>query len=111
MISSDAMRGYNDVILLSILTKGDSYGYEISKRIREISKDRYHIKETTLYSAFRRLEKEGYVESYDGTETFGKPRTYFSITEKGNAFYQSQCRQWREAADIIDCFLGGEQHG
>ncbi|MGQ4824230.1 PadR family transcriptional regulator, partial [Enterococcus faecalis] len=35
MISSDGIRGYNDAIILSILNKNDSYGYEISKTIRE----------------------------------------------------------------------------
>ena len=35
MISSDAMRGYNDVLILAILHQGDSYGYKIGKEIRE----------------------------------------------------------------------------
>ena len=55
MIGSDAIRGYNDTFILSILQSGASYGYAISKRIREISKEQYSIKETTLYSAFTRL--------------------------------------------------------
>ena len=59
MISSDIIRGYNDTIILFLLLDGPSYGYEISKRIRELSKNKYIIKETTLYSAFTRLEKKG----------------------------------------------------
>lgn len=35
MISSDAMRGYNDALILAILQQGDSYGYKIGKEIRE----------------------------------------------------------------------------
>ncbi len=34
-LSSDVMRGYNDLIVLSVLAEGDSYGYEISRRIKE----------------------------------------------------------------------------
>ena len=60
MISSDVIRGYNDTIILFLLLDGPSYGYEISKMIRELSEDKYIIKETTLYSAFSRLEKNGY---------------------------------------------------
>ncbi len=37
MISSDGIRGYNDVIILSVLKEGDSYGYAVSQKIREIS--------------------------------------------------------------------------
>lgn len=57
MISSDVIRGYNDIMILCLLLDGDSYGYEISKRIDEITEEKYKMKETTLYSAFARLEK------------------------------------------------------
>ena len=49
-ISSDIIRGYNDTIILSTLLSEDSYGYEISQTISEISEGKYQIKETTLYS-------------------------------------------------------------
>lgn len=56
-ISSDVIRGYNDTIILYLLLDKPSYGYEISKQIKLISEEKYVIKETTLYSAFTRLEK------------------------------------------------------
>ena len=71
MISSDVIRGYNDIIILYLLLQKDSYGYEISKQIRTMSDEKYIIKETTLYSAFTRLEKAGYIESFYGDETNG----------------------------------------
>ena len=54
-ISSDVIRGYNDIIILYLLLSRPSYGYEISKEIRMLSEDKYIIKETTLYSAFTRM--------------------------------------------------------
>ncbi len=75
MISSDGIRGYNDMIILYLILGGPSYGYEISKAIKTKTEGKYLIKETTLYSAFTRLEKNGYVESFYGTETNGKRRT------------------------------------
>ena len=71
MISSDVIRGYNDTMILFLLLQEPSYGYEISRKIREISEGRYVIKETTLYSAFSRLEKNGYIESFYSDETTG----------------------------------------
>ena len=59
-ISSDVIRGYNDIMILYILKKEPSYGYEISKTIRQMTQDKYMIKETTLYSAFTRMEKNGW---------------------------------------------------
>lgn len=107
MISSDIIRGYNDSIILSILIDGDSYGYEISKKIKVITNEKYIIKETTLYSAFTRLSKKGYIVSYPGEETFGKKRTYYKITPKGLDFYLEKEKEWKVTKEVVDLFLGG----
>ena len=89
-ISSDVIRGYNDTMILYLLLDTPSYGYEISKRIKALSNDKYVIKETTLYSAFTRMEKNGYIESfYDDAEN-GKRRTYYRITDAGRSYYREK---------------------
>ncbi|MDR3596661.1 PadR family transcriptional regulator [Clostridium sp.] len=105
MISSDVIRGYNDTIILSLLLQSDSYGYEISKNIRSISNEQYIIKETTLYSAFNRMEKNGYIQSYYGEESQGKRRTYFRITPAGIEYYKEKCDEWRITKDVINKFV------
>lgn len=105
MISSDVIRGYNDTIILCLLIEGDSYGYQISKEIQNRTKEAYIIKETTLYSAFNRLEKNGYIESYYGEETFGKRRTYFRITNKGIAYYHEKVAEWELTKNVISTFI------
>lgn len=105
MISSDVIRGYNDTIILYLLLDNDSYGYEISKQIKELSDEKYIIKETTLYSAFSRLEKNGYIESYFKDETFGKRRTYYKITEAGINYYKEKCIEWEITKEVINQFI------
>ncbi len=108
MISSDSIRGYNDVIILSILDEGDSYGYELSKKIRARTKEVYAIKETTLYSACTRLEKQGLIESYAGERTHGKKRTYYHISEAGQAYLASKKDEWQQTKKVVNEFLEGE---
>ena len=110
MISSDIIRGYNDPLILSILIDGDSYGYAISKTIKDQSDGKYIIKETTLYSAFNRLTKKGYISAYPGEETFGKKRTYYKITPEGLAYYLEKEKEWAITKEVIDVFLGGEKN-
>lgn len=105
MISSDIIRGYNDTIILYLLQGGESYGYEISKNIKELSDGKYIMKETTLYSAFNRLESNGYIESFYGDETFGKRRTYYRITPNGLAYYKEKCEEWELTKDVINRFI------
>jgi len=107
LISSDVMRGYNDTIILSILLDGESYGYEISKKIRMLSEEKYVMKETTLYSAFTRLEKNGYIFSFYKDETFGKRRTYYQITPEGKMYYLEKCREWELTKDVVSKFIKG----
>ncbi|KMK77520.1 PadR family transcriptional regulator [Alkalihalobacillus pseudalcaliphilus] len=105
MISSDVIRGYNDTIILFLLLERESYGYEISKNIKEISDGKYVIKETTLYSAFNRLLKNEYIESFHKDETHGKKRTYYRITEKGRRYYQDKCLEWEITKEVINRFI------
>ena len=104
-LSSDIMRGYNDVIVLSILAEGDSYGYEISRCITERSSGRYPIKETTLYSTFARLERNGYIRSYVGTETFGRRRAYSGLTGSGRRCLTGKCEHGRRAPAVMGSLI------
>jgi PadR family transcriptional regulator PadR len=108
VISSDVLRGYNDTIILSLLRDADSYGYQISKRIREATDERYVMKETTLYSAINRLVKNGYLTSYAGDTTQGKPRTYYHITEAGTAYFREKSAEWELTKDVLSVFIKGD---
>ena len=104
MLGSDVMRGYNDMLILCLLLEGDSYGYAISREIEQRSGGEYPIKETTLYSAFGRLEKLGYIVPYGGSETQGRPRTYYTITDEGRKSYAAKCAEWRVLKAVVDRF-------
>ena len=105
-ISSDVIRGCNDIMILYFLRKSPSYGYEISKNIRQMTEEKYIIKETTLYSAFTRMEKNGYITSFQDQNTAtGKRRTYYRITDKGRAYYQEKCEEWLLTQEVVEQFI------
>lgn len=109
-ISSDVIRGYNDTIILFLLMDQPSYGYEISKQIKLLSEEKYVIKETTLYSAFTRMEKNGYVESYSQeSEETGKKRTYYRITDAGKLYYKEKCEEWGLTKEVVEHFIKQEE--
>lgn len=104
-ISSDVIRGYNDTIILYLLLDRPSYGYEISRMIRTLSEEKYVIKETTLYSAFTRMEKNGYITSFSRNAENGKRRTYYCITDTGRAYYDEKCEEWNLTKEVIERFI------
>lgn len=104
-ISSDVIRGYNDTFILYLLQIKPSYGYEISKDIKAVTSEKYIIKETTLYSAFTRLEDNGYIESYSQEADNGKRRTYYRITEEGKNYYKNKCEEWNLTKEVVEKFI------
>lgn len=109
MIGSDLVRGSIDLVILSVLRAGPSYGYAIARRIDEQSGGEYTIKETTLYAAIRRLETRGDVESFPGTETNGRPRTYYRITDDGVARHREKRAEWQRMTEVVALILESER--
>ncbi|SER05822.1 PadR family transcriptional regulator [Piscibacillus halophilus] len=106
-ISTDLIRGHTVTIILNILRQGDSYGYEIYKKIIELSQSQYELKEATLYTAFRRLQKDGFITSYWGDETQGGRRKYYRITEDGIKKYEQNKEEWLFAKEVLDQLITG----
>lgn len=107
-ISSDMLRGHTDTIVLGILRKGDSYGYEIYKTILEKTGERFELKEATLYSSIRRLEQENCISAYWGDETQGGRRKYYKITAQGHALLAQNMDDWRFAKSMLEKLLEDE---
>ena len=104
-ISSDVIRGYNDTIILYLLMQNPSDGNEITKQIKNMTDGKYVIKETTLYSAFARMEKNGYISSFSSEEGEGKKRTYYRITDTGIAYYHEKCEEWVLTKEVVENFI------
>lgn len=107
MISADAIRGYVDIMILSILRTAPSYAYELAHTISEVSEDEYTIKQTTLYSAVKRLEASALVESFQGVSPSGKPRTYYRLTPAGSSALVEKCEEWKATKSVVDRFVKG----
>jgi DNA-binding PadR family transcriptional regulator len=107
-LSSDVLRGHTDTIVLNILLKGDAYGFEIYNTILERTGEQYELKETTLYSSYKRLEQEGCIRSYWGDETQGARRRYYSITDTGRERYRQNILDWGFTQIILTKLLGAE---
>ncbi|HHU56310.1 MAG TPA: PadR family transcriptional regulator [Acholeplasmataceae bacterium] len=107
-LTGDFLRGHTDAIILSLLEKEDSYGYMINREISEISNHEFMLTEATLYTAFKRLEKEGLITSYWKEGHNNLKRKYYSITNLGRKYLFNHRKDWKAANIIINKFLEGE---
>lgn len=93
-ISKDLIAASATPLLLAILNKEDSYGYDIIKKVRNSSKNEILWTEGMLYPVLHRLEKNELVESYWKKSDTGRKRKYYRLLEKGRLELEKQIKQW-----------------
>ncbi|MFD3512129.1 PadR family transcriptional regulator [Streptomyces sp. NPDC058657] len=91
---SSWLKGVLDLLVLSCLTGGESYGYEISKALAGSGLG--DIKGGTLYPVLNRLEEAGYVVGEFRVAERGPGRRYYRLTEQGRAALSEQTGAWLE---------------
>jgi PadR family transcriptional regulator, regulatory protein PadR len=102
-INKDLMAASSTPIVLAILAEGDSYGYAILQRVRELSGGRMEWTDGMLYPVLHRLERLGYVKARWETAESGRRRKYYHITAHGRAQLAEERRQWQ----AVDATLRG----
>lgn len=107
--NTDLIRDHVDSFILRFLAQSDSYGYDIHKAISTATEGVYVIKQPTLYSCLKRLEKQGYITSYDGETSNGAQRRYYAITDKGREFLHKDISQWEFSRTLLDRLLSDKQ--
>jgi PadR family transcriptional regulator, regulatory protein PadR len=93
-IDKDLVAASATPLVLAILAKGESYGYAILKRVRELSGGELVWTDGMLYPLLHRLERLGYVTTDWRTPPEGRRRKYYEITDDGRAALVEQRQQW-----------------
>ncbi|HOO22278.1 MAG TPA: helix-turn-helix transcriptional regulator [Clostridia bacterium] len=103
--NTEILRARVDIFVLNAVSMRDSYGYDILNYIQDRTFGHYQMKQSSVYNILKRLETQGYVQSYEGNESNGGKRRYYAITEQGKEYLSSQKTEWEYARTIIDNLL------
>lgn len=90
-------KGALELCVLSQLTKGDKYGYELTERLSE----EMSIAAGTLYPILKKLRDELYVETYLVESEGGPARKYYHLTEKGRGYQGNLKLEWQKFVAAI----------
>jgi PadR family transcriptional regulator PadR len=94
MISKALIAASTKPLLLSILTDGESYGYQIIKKMRALSGGHLAWSFGMLYPVLHRLEKDGFIASKWRSSGEGRLRKYYRLTEPGVLELERDKAQW-----------------
>jgi PadR family transcriptional regulator PadR len=82
-------------MVLSILAEGESYGYALIQRVRELSGGQIEWTDGMLYPVLHRLEALGYVRARWNEAESGRRRRYYALEARGRDALEGHKEQWR----------------
>ncbi len=94
-------KGALELCVLSVLSEGDCYGYDLVTQISE----HVSITEGTIYPLLRRLKDDGQVETYLQESSSGPPRKYYRITEHGREVLAASTQEWNSFVEGVYSIL------
>ena len=100
-INKDLVAATSTPLVLAILVEGDSYGYAILKRVRELSGGELEWTDGMLYPVLHRLERSGLVGSRWERTDSGRRRKYYRVTQAGRKQLADERRQWRAVDETL----------
>ena len=103
--NQDTPKGKLSSIILSALSQGDKYGFEIISEIEKQTNGMVVIKQPSLYSSLKRMEDQDLISSYWMDSEIGGRRHYYRLTDYG----KKQLEQWKNDFDITSEFCNAQK--
>ncbi len=101
-------KGNLELILLSVLERGEKYGLEMTKEISLLSQNQIGIGAGSLYPALHRLEQQGFVRSQERTPPRGgSPVRFYTLTEEGGKALDDKRRTFASFNVVMKPFVEG----
>ena len=106
--SQQLKKGVLEMLVLQLICRQPTYGYELLSRLKETSHGRFALKEGTLYPILYRLEDEGMIAAkWSAGEGRVAPKKIYEATEKGRTENIRRRMVWQEFEDTVNGFLTG----
>jgi PadR family transcriptional regulator PadR len=95
-------KGVLELCVLSLLSHGDSYAYEIASRLT----NGIGMGAGTIYPLMRRMQSDGLVKTYLVESASGPPRKYYKLTAAGRSAFEEQRAEWTAFESAVRKILG-----
>ena len=100
-------RGSIELIVLHLLSVGETYGYEIVTKLKAETNGTLEVTDGTLYPVLYRLERSGFVQvRWETPAHRGVPRKYYRLTDAGYAELSRLTHEWTTFSNAMARLLG-----
>jgi PadR family transcriptional regulator, regulatory protein PadR len=98
------MAGIPELVVLSLLTDREMYGYEIARSIKTVTQDLLSVGEGVLYPALHLMESRRLLRSRS-VRVDGRMRIYYSVTARGKTRLARLTSDWRRMSQGVESIL------
>jgi DNA-binding PadR family transcriptional regulator len=105
-LSKDLVAASSKPIVLSILARGENYGYAIIQEVRERSNGRLEWTEGMLYPVLHRLEEQKLIRARWVAGENGRKRKYYRISRSGTQALETEREQWMTVNGTLKALWG-----
>jgi len=105
MANSKLYKGSLNTIVLRLLNDNKKmYGYEITQKVKTLTKGELNITEGALYPALHKLEAEGLLE-VEVKKVDNRLRKYYKLTQKGNKETANKLQELQEYIKMMQILV------
>jgi PadR family transcriptional regulator PadR len=108
-MDSRLLWGMLDMLILDVISRGPTYGYQIAQTVMSQSKGYFDLKEGSLYPALHRLERQKWLTSYWEDVEEGRRRKFYKITPAGRKTLEDKRDEWSRFTSSVESVLGGSR--
>jgi PadR family transcriptional regulator PadR len=109
VLSKELVAASTEPLILSLLCKGESYGYALIQEVKRLSGDKIEWSDGMLYPVLHRMEHRRLIKSRWGKSKTGRKRKYYSLKKDGKAAVAKHHEQWSLVHGVL-CGLRRKQY-
>jgi PadR family transcriptional regulator PadR len=103
--TTELLQGTLDLLILKAISLGPLHGYGVLLRIQQVSRDKLHIQQGSLYPALYRLEDQGFIASEWGASDNNRKAKFYTLTAAGRRRLREEAAYWQRLSEAIGLVL------
>ena len=105
-MDSRLLWGMVDMLILDVISRGPSYGYQIAQTVMSQSKGYFELKEGSLYPALHRVERQKLLASHWEETADSRRRKFYRLTPMGKQALEAKRDEWARFTEGVNGVLG-----
>ena len=98
---AELLQGTLDMLIIKTLTLGPMHGYDIVRRLQQVSDDALQVEEGSLYPSLHRMEKRGWIAAEWGLSENNRRAKFYKLTRAGRKGLADEESNWTRLSEAI----------